>query len=89
MMQPDELTTVAEQARLATMLPYLREETERALATLVNKTLKALDANTLTPELALYAWMEYRAQYMLLRKVETRVDIGRTTAERLAPKLDR
>lgn len=88
-MQHSDFALVADQATLAASFPAVKADAEKQIAALVNKTLAALNAQTLTPELALYAWMEFRAIQMMVKRFETRVQLGEAAGLRLQDTLDR
>lgn len=84
----EELQAAQMQSRLVGFLPHVQDEVEKELNVLVNKTLTALNAGTLTPELALYAWMEYRANLQMLKRFQTKLQLGEAAGSRIASSLD-
>lgn len=71
-------------AALAQFRPYLEDYVSKMETSLEVKVFKALEDKTLTPELALYAWMEKLSYRRLLRKYNSDVNIGQSAAKRAA-----
>jgi len=85
---PIDMGKMVDGARLANMLPYLEAEIQRMITTLENRVFQALELKELTPEQALYAWMEKASYRHLLKRLTTRVRIGQTAGERIAPHME-
>lgn len=81
MLEHKDLQKISEGARLQGFEPYLKDYVEKMERTLVNKVFRALEEKTLTPEVALYAWMELLSYRRLLRKFQQQVQIGIAVGE--------
>lgn len=75
---PADLGRITDAVRLAGMLPFLRQETERMVHEVETRVFTALKAGALTPDAALLAWMEVSSHRQLLKKLETQVKIGQS-----------
>lgn len=82
-MRTEDAALVADQAFIVNALPYLKAEADKQIRELENRTFTALDKGELTPELALYAWMEIRAVRKTLSRFETRARIGASVGAKL------
>lgn len=90
MAEPDpiDMGRMADGAAIANMLPYLEHELSRMGDALETRVFQALDARELTPEQALYAWMEKQSYRRLLKRLTTMVKIGETAGYRVSPHLE-
>lgn len=75
-MRPEDIYAIQEGARLANFLPYLRDFVEKQVTQVENRVMAALETGKLTPEAALYCWMEVRSYRKLLRGMDQRVQVG-------------
>lgn len=73
---PDVLIAARDGARIAGMLPTLEGELAGMAKALDNRTFSAIQAGTLTPEMAQSAWMERFALHKLHRRFQTMVWMG-------------
>lgn len=78
-----EAAAVADQAFIVNAIPHITNEINVQIGILVNKTLASLDQSKLTPELALYAWMEMRALSVIPKRLATRAQIGANAGQSL------
>lgn len=78
----EEMSTIHEAARLAGFLPVLKEYTDKMERALENRTFLALNQRTLTPEMALQAWMEKHAYRQLVSRVEQGIAMGTSMTQR-------
>mgnify|MGYP001613944545 CR=1 FL=1 len=83
----NELVQIKEAAKLVGFLPDLQAYVDKMERALDNRIFTALDDKTLTPEQALYAWMEKKTYRQLLKRVEQQVKIGVTVGERRSMEL--
>lgn len=79
-----DFSEVRDGARLAGFMPYLDAELTSMTDQLVMKTLMALNSGTLTPDLALHAWMELNAYTRLLKRFQQKVQVGLSVGQRNA-----
>lgn len=84
MMQADDIQKFSEGAKLAGFLPYLESYTDKMEKALRVKVFAALDKKELTPDVALYAWMELQTIYRLKSHFNQHVRIGQAAGERAA-----
>lgn len=82
-----EMIQIKEAAKLSGFLPDLQTYVDKMERALDNRIFTALDDKTLTPEQALYAWMEKKTYRQLLKRVEQQVKIGVTVGERRSVEL--
>lgn len=82
---PEELRTVSEGAALAASLPHMEKELEGMIRAVRNQMFSHVEHKTLTPEIAFSAWMEVHSYEKLLKRMKTRVTLGTTTGEEIAP----
>lgn len=75
-MVESEIEIWSEGARLSGFAPYLESYIAKAKDRIEAKALKLLEAGTLTPELALYAWMEVSIYRKVLMQFQQRVRLG-------------
>lgn len=84
---PSDLSKVTEGAYLASLLPYLEGEVERQENLIIRRVIGMHEKGELTPDGALSAWMELIALRKLLKGLDTRVRVGQSAAERVAPEM--
>ena len=87
-MKLEEFANIKQGVVLEGFMPYLEMEVEKMVKGLENKTFSAINAGTLTPEVALSAWMERYALKRLLTSFEQRINVGQTVASLNARNLD-
>jgi hypothetical protein len=87
-MRPEEAAAFADQSFIASAQPHIQADVAKQLNALVNKTMMSLDQGKLTPELALYAWMEYRATMIVAKRFATRARVGASVGAQFANELD-
>lgn len=80
-MTPQEQAEILTGARIATVMPEVREEVGRQLQGVINKALSAIQRGELTPDKAMQFWLEYSATRGLLTRFEQRVNITESAAE--------
>jgi hypothetical protein len=81
-MKPSDASSIRDQAYIAEMLPFIQAETDKAIAALETRVFQQLRENTLTPDMALTAWMQKAAHLDVVRRLNTRVRVGTSIAER-------
>lgn len=84
----EDLSKLADGARMAGALPYIRHEVDRMENALIRRVMASLDDGALTPDAALYAWMELAAYRRLEKRLTTITAVGQTAAERVKPAMD-
>lgn len=83
--EPEQLRAVSDGAAYGLVLPQIRQDIEKMIRAIQNQMFTAIRNKTLTPEVAYSAWMEVYAADKLLKNMETRVKVGLSTAEDIAP----
>lgn len=86
-MNKNELSHIREGARLQGMLPHLEEFVERQKNRLVNEVTQKLQDGKLTPETAMYAWMEFVSLNRMLKSMASKIRIGISAGEQYAEAL--
>lgn len=79
---PEEMRTIADGARMAHMLPYIKESIERQLDVIQTRVYAAIANGSFTPEMAVTAWHEMAANRNMLKRYSTKVTLGINAAER-------
>lgn len=82
---PSQLRAVSDGAAYGLVLPQIRADIETMKRGVQNQIFTAIRNKTLTPEVAYSAWMEVYSADKLLKNMETRVKVGASTAEDIAP----
>ncbi len=72
----DDLGRARNGARMAVILPLLREEIARNEAAGMNQIFQDISNGTFTPEKAVIAWMQVYAHRKLLMRLEALVKMG-------------
>jgi hypothetical protein len=70
------------------MLPHLEEYIDRQKNRLVNEVSQKLADGKLTPETAMYAWMEYVSLNRMLRSMASKIRVGVSAGEQYAKALE-
>jgi hypothetical protein len=74
-------------AAMSGMLPYLEDNLAALARALDNRMMSAINAGTMTPELALEGWMERAAYAKLLKHFQSVVRMGENpTGQPLKPR---
>lgn len=84
MTEETDLGKVVDASRLSGAMPYIKDEFGRLEAILFNKVLSKLSTQSLTPDEALIAWMEFATYRNLSRKLGVRLAVGASAGERQA-----
>jgi hypothetical protein len=87
-MNVEALGSIREGARLQGMLPHLEEYIDRQKNRLVNEVSQKLADGKLTPETAMYAWMEYVSLNRMLRSMASKIRVGVSAGEQYAKALE-
>lgn len=69
----------------AELLPLVEEVVAGMERSLENRIFQGLAAGTLTPEVALYAWIEKSTYKTLLKRLTTHILVGQSAAQAVAP----
>lgn len=85
---PEELKLVSDGAAYALVLPQITEDIGRMIKAVQNQVFTAILHKNLTPEMAYQAWMEVYSHNKLLKSMETRVKVGTSTADDIAPHMN-
>lgn len=88
MIDARELGIISDGARLQGFLPYLEDAVKQMEAGLEGRIFQLLDKGELTPDLALYAWMEKLAYRRLLRKFDQKVRSGQHLGQKFEKALE-
>lgn len=81
-MTPGDLGKLRDGARLGGLLPDMEAYVKGQETKLINEVQRKLQDGELTPDLALYAWMELVSMRKMLKSLSTKVSIGISAAER-------
>lgn len=84
MTETEDLGAIQTGARLAAVLPYLKEELVQLEGNLITRVLQELNQRTLTPELAYTAWLELASYRGLSKRMDKKVKLGIGAGERQA-----
>ena len=84
----EDLSAIREGAALSGVLPYLEEALNSMEDQLEGRVFASLNEGTLTPELALYAWMEKQSYRRLMRRFNQKVQIGLSVSQENQEELD-
>ena len=85
---PSDLGKVVDASVIAGFMPYLDPELVKMENALTTRVFRALDDGELTPDAAMYAWMEVRAYRKLKKRLDLQVRVGHTVGERISEHLD-
>lgn len=80
-MKQEDLAAIQDGARLAGVLPYLQAEAATIKKGIENQVYAALREGTLTPDKAMFFWMQHLAARETVQKFEQKVRIGQTIGE--------
>lgn len=72
----EQLTQIKRGIALQNLLPGLEEEVDRQEQAVINTAIAKLDKGELTPDQAMYLWMEIKTLRQLLRRVNQKVKVG-------------
>lgn len=88
-MKEDELASISTGVKLQGMLPYLSAELEAYKSSIENKVLMEIEKGTLTPDKALFYWMQLVAQKRLLQRLQMKITVGQYIGEKNSSVLDK
>lgn len=74
--KPEELSAIRFGAELSNFKPYLDTEVASLQKAVVSSVLSAVNAGTLTPEMAMSKWMEFISYTKLNQKLSQRIQVG-------------
>lgn len=77
----EQLTQIKRGIVLQNLLPGLEEEVDRQEQGIIVKAIAMLDKGELTPEQAMYLWMEIKTLRQLLRRVNNKVKVGQAAGQ--------
>lgn len=83
-MTPKELADIRQGAVLSNVLPQVELYAEGQKQRIVNEVKQRLADGQLTPDLAMYSWMEYISLDKMLRSLSAKVKLGVSAAEQNA-----
>ena len=83
--KPHELRAVSEGAAYKLAMPQIREDIDQMNRAVKNRIFTKIRDLSLTPEVAYAAWLELYSNEKLLKNMETRVRVGESTGEEIAP----
>lgn len=78
---PDQMARIADGARMAHMLPYLKDSIQKQMNAVQTRVFAAITNGTFTPEQAYAAWYEMNANHNMLKRVTVHVTLGTAAAE--------
>lgn len=88
MADPNNIAAAYSGARLQAVMDILEAEIARMTQAVEAKTFRSLEEGRLSPDMALSAWQEIHGYKKLLRKLETRIQVGQSAGEEEAYTLD-
>ena len=80
----EEMGSIRDAVRITGALPYIEAAIAQAESALFNRVLGELAQSTLTPDKALYAWMQIRAYRDLYRKLRSGVAEGQSVGHKFS-----
>lgn len=85
---PQQLQTISSGAAIATLLPHIQTELNGMKSSVEIRMYSEIATGKLTPDSAYAAWQELYSYHRLLKRLETRVNIGTSTGEEIAPHME-
>lgn len=85
---PRDLGKAMDGAAIANSLPYIADAIKRMESTLDSRVFQEIQDGTLTPDKALYAWLEKVAYRRLIKRLTQYVKVGIAAGERAVPHLE-
>lgn len=87
-MTPEELGYIRQGAELSNFLPLIEREVDKMQAALDARVYLQLQNGSLTPEVALAAWIERKTNAALVKRFRTWVQLGESVGKRNAAELN-
>lgn len=82
-MKPEDLTKVRDGAIIANFLPYIEKELETIETGIRSKAYIMLGDGSMTPEAAMYFWMELYTVHRLRKRFQQHVKVGQSAGVQL------
>ena len=79
--QMQQLGAVRDTAAMVNYMPYIEHAAQEAEGAIVRRVMQDLGSNELTPEKALYAWMQIKAYRDLKSRMQSGIAKGQSAGE--------
>lgn len=87
-MNTNDLSQIRLGAEMQNMKPYMDNEISSLQKSVVSFILSAVNAGTLTPEIAMSKWVEYVSYSKLQQRINQRIEVGKSVGGDQGDKLD-
>lgn len=84
---PRDMAEITAVAPLVNAMPYFEAEIRKMQGQVIHATMALHEGGDLTPELALQKWHEFITQEKLLRRLQTKIRVSTTVAEKYSDKM--